>query len=416
MRIGSICSGVDGLGLGLEWAGLGAPVWQCETDRHASTVLAAHWPGVPNHGDITTIDWSKVEPVDVLCGGPPCQPISSAGKGAGTKDERWLWADAIRALGELRPRFAIFENPAALLNGGDDDEDADRDLGWWGVDEPAVDPRWFGAILGALADVGFDAWWGVLRASDVGAPHKRARLFVVAADTRCAGTGRDRGTPSRAEEPAGRSAPGHADALVARRAASSYPDCERQPGGPFGNGGPIESPEANDAHRDDAGRRGRSAPDTNGQAGRSSGNAKPGDGETADGGRRSTQLGGCDSAPADADRQRCEGSQPEPWRDLGGDDWGKYTAAVRRWEPIHGPAPNPVDRRGQLNPALSEWMMGLPAGWITDQPIPRTAQLRCAGNTVVPHCAAIVGRWLIDRFGLAYPDQPSPDRATLTVQ
>jgi len=115
---GSLFSGVDGLGLGLERAGLGPVVWQVESDRHASTVLAERFPGVPNLGDVTAVDWSEVEPVDGLVGGPPCQPASSAGKRLGVSDERWMWPEAIRAVRELRPKWCLFENPPGLLTVG----------------------------------------------------------------------------------------------------------------------------------------------------------------------------------------------------------------------------------------------------------------------------------------------------------
>ena len=72
MRIGSLFSGIDGLALGLERAGLGRTTWQAEVDPNASSVLASHWPDVPNLDDVALVDWSKIEPVDVLCGGFPC--------------------------------------------------------------------------------------------------------------------------------------------------------------------------------------------------------------------------------------------------------------------------------------------------------------------------------------------------------
>lgn len=90
MRIGSICSGIGGLELGLERAGVGSTVWQCEADEHARTVLARHWD-VPCYPDVKAQDWSKVEPVDVLTAGYPCQPFSTAGRRGGADDPRHLW-------------------------------------------------------------------------------------------------------------------------------------------------------------------------------------------------------------------------------------------------------------------------------------------------------------------------------------
>ena len=156
MRVGSLFSGIGLLDLGLENVGY-ETVWQCEHDKQASKVLAEHWPTVPNFGDITKVDWSKVESVDVIAGGFPCQPFSSAGLMKGASDERYLWPEFHRAIRCLRPRLVIVENVAALIRA----------------------PEW-GTILGDLAEAGYDARWRVLRASDVGAPHRRERVFVVA--------------------------------------------------------------------------------------------------------------------------------------------------------------------------------------------------------------------------------------------
>lgn len=157
MRLGSLFSGVGGLDLGLEACGM-TTVWQCEIDVAAAGVLARHWD-VPNHGDLTTVDWSTVEPVDVLCGGFPCQDLSYAGKGAGLAGARsGLWSEYTRAIRSLRPRHVVVENVAALVGRG------------------------MGRVLGDLAALGYDARWGCIRASDAGAPHRRERVFIVAAD------------------------------------------------------------------------------------------------------------------------------------------------------------------------------------------------------------------------------------------
>lgn len=161
LNVLSLFAGIGGLELGLERAGM-TTVGQVELDPYCQRVLARHWPEVPRHDDVrTTPEWWRSKPhpvVDVVCGGFPCQPFSTAGLRNGTTDERWGWpwmADVIRA---VRPRYVVVENVAALL----DDVDA------------------FGWLLADLATLGFDAWWDVFRASDVGAPHRRERLFVVA--------------------------------------------------------------------------------------------------------------------------------------------------------------------------------------------------------------------------------------------
>src|ERR1044071_3977450 len=101
MRIGSLCSGVGGLDLAMEAMGHEI-VWQAECDRSAGAVLAHHWPSVPNLGDISTVDWSEVEPVDAICAGYPCQDFSLAGLRKGMEGERGkVWgyvAECIRVL------------------------------------------------------------------------------------------------------------------------------------------------------------------------------------------------------------------------------------------------------------------------------------------------------------------------------
>ena len=160
MTIGSLFSGIDGLALGLERAGLGHTAWHAEVDPNASSVLASHWPDVPNLDDVSQVDWAQVEPVDVLCGGFPCQPSSSSGKRKGRADDRWLWPEMARAIRELRPRVVVVENVPGLLS----------------VDDGAG----FADVLADLATLGYDAAWGLLGAWQVGACHRRDRVFIVA--------------------------------------------------------------------------------------------------------------------------------------------------------------------------------------------------------------------------------------------
>ena len=156
MKVGSLFSGIGGLDLGLERAGM-TVAWQSEIDPYACRVLAKHWPTVPNLGDITTIDWSDVEPVDLICGGFPCQDISPGGKRVGIGGERsGLWSEFVRALRDLRPHIAVVENSG--------------DLAVRGLD----------VVLGDLCEIGFNAEWSTLSACSMGAPHMRRRLFIVA--------------------------------------------------------------------------------------------------------------------------------------------------------------------------------------------------------------------------------------------
>ena len=156
MRVGSLFSGIGGIELGLERAGF-ETAWFCEVEPYACAVLKKNWPGIPNIGDITAVDWRTVERVDVLTGGFPCQDISIAGKRRGITGERsGLWKEYLRAIRHLRPRFIIVENVARLLRSG----------------------IW--VVLEDLAKEGYDAEWRVFRAQDFGAPHKRERCFIIA--------------------------------------------------------------------------------------------------------------------------------------------------------------------------------------------------------------------------------------------
>src|SRR5438105_15193729 len=108
LTVGSLCSGFDGLPWGLELAGW--PVqrtWFSEIDPDASTVLARHWPDVPNLGDMTRVDWSRVTPVDVVAGGWPCPAFSVAGKRRGREDARALWHEVARCLEAQQPEWFL---------------------------------------------------------------------------------------------------------------------------------------------------------------------------------------------------------------------------------------------------------------------------------------------------------------------
>jgi DNA (cytosine-5)-methyltransferase 1 len=130
--------------------------WQSEIDPYACKVLAKHWPEVLNHGNIKEIDWRRVEPVDVICGGYPCQPFSTAGKRRGEKDPRHLWPWVREAISQLRPRYAILENVRGHLSLGGT------------------------TVLGEIAALGYDAEWRVVSAASVGANHRRDRVIIVA--------------------------------------------------------------------------------------------------------------------------------------------------------------------------------------------------------------------------------------------
>jgi DNA (cytosine-5)-methyltransferase 1 len=159
LTFGSLFAGIGGFDLGLERAGMRCE-WQVEIDPYARAVLAKHWPDVRRHEDVRTFPPPEGEwGVDVICGGFPCQDISSAGLRAGLAGKRsGLWYEYSRIVGTLRPRFVIVENVADLLIRGAD------------------------AVLGKLSTLGYDAEWHVIPASALGAPHKRDRVWFVAWD------------------------------------------------------------------------------------------------------------------------------------------------------------------------------------------------------------------------------------------
>ena len=406
MRMAELCAGYSGLNLSLLAAGYEVELaWYAENDPDAAAVMAHHHPGVPNLGDITAVAWRDAEPVDVLAAGYPCQDLSNAGKRAGIEGERsGIWRNVADAVRVLRPRLVCLENVASHL------------------------ARGFGRVLGDLAAIGYDATWLCLRASDLGAPHRRDRVFIVAhpadadRDTvwpqpvrigTCSGeaiAGDDREgsgglsllpTPA-SRDGAGRGSPGatlaadrfasgrrNLDDAVALLPTPAPRDSGRGSGYTDESGRPLSetvmrllpTPRATDGEKGGPNQRGSSGdlmlpsavqkllPTPTVADSRNTRNA------TAN---RSAGRAGihtnhdgwtlCDVAHAGR--------------------WGSYTAAIERWERVSGrPAPEPTSpgRRGapRLSASFVEWLMGLPGGYVTDV-LPRNAALRVLGNGLVP--------------------------------
>lgn len=159
MRIGSLFAGIGGLELGLEWAGLGRTIWQVERDAWRREQLARHWPDARRFDDVCTVSSSNLPPVDLICGGFPCQDVSSAGARAGLAGSRsGLWFEYLRIVGELRPEWVVVENVASGAR------------------------AWVDVVVSGLELAGYAAFPFPVAAADCGAPHLRERVFVICRD------------------------------------------------------------------------------------------------------------------------------------------------------------------------------------------------------------------------------------------
>ncbi|WP_199826758.1 DNA cytosine methyltransferase [Streptomyces sp. NRRL F-4707] len=430
-----------------------------DKNQYAAKILARHWPDVPNLGDITKIDWQGVldehGPVDILTGGFPCQDVSSAGRRVGLNpDSRsGLWNHMAHAISILQPKLVVIENVEGLLSApaASDMEPCPYCVGD-GHAEPVL--RACGAVLGDLASLGFDAEWGRYGADEVGAPHRRRRIIIRAwpaaldpgrlgrgdgprivgglgtagrdteasADTANLGHERDRAARD------GRPGPADGDLAAADAGGPGLevggvePDGPQLPTAERGRGEPAaDSDSVESERRGVAGVMGGQAAaepgegDQRERAGHTARDSREADADAEGDGRhegrpQSARQQGrpdaaqpCGAAPSDADRVGCRTDvldlRPEE-PDL---DWGDYEPAIRRWERVLGRrAPWPTDALGRLSPVFTEWLMGLPDGWVTDTPgLTRPAMLRALGNGVVWQQAAYALRDL-HRRALTY--------------
>jgi DNA (cytosine-5)-methyltransferase 1 len=339
--VGSLCTGYGGLDLAvLEVLG-GRVGWCADPDPHVQVITGARLPGAPNLGDITRVDWARVRRVDVISAGFPCEDLSAAGKGAGIKEgtRSGLWISVAAAVRALRPQLVFVENVEAL--------------------------RWrrpgLGRVLGDLAQAGYDTCWCCVRASDLGLPHRRERMFLLAHPTPRPGRPTRR-PPCRSSGQAPGRAPGRAPCRPVSRVSARA-------------GGAVV------AHR-----AGRGLP-TQLATGLPRGAAPSGP---------ALRCGQHVHTPPRVD----PAGVMNPERHNTRVDWGPYTSAIRRWETVSGrPAPFPTEATasGRLGVRARwvEWLMGLPAGWVTDLPIPRSAQIRALGRGVIPQQGAFALRQLL---------------------
>lgn len=355
LRVGSLFSGYGGLDLAVEEVFNARTIWFSEINELVARVFQSHWPDAPNFGDITTIDWNTVPPVDILCGGFPCQDVSTVGKMAGLKPgtRSGLWAHMAAAIDALQPEWVVIENVRGLLSApairatpeGDDDEQHNLESATksgatsrgvesdpWDLGEAAARPlRAAGAVLGDLVDLGYDAQWIGLPASAIGAPHPRFRVFILA-----------------------------------RRAVPDPPRVRR-------------------------GARGRDLATGQGATGNHRAQSPDHRPRPARAGRLSAAVR--TGQPVEPDRGTVQ-------------RWGRYAGAIVRWEHITGrPAPAPAllnEATGpRPAPSFVEWLMGLEEGWVTDPQHGLTVpqQLTALGNGVLPRQAVACIDALIAKIG-----------------
>jgi DNA-cytosine methyltransferase len=294
--VGSLFSGAGLLDIGLHQAGI-RHGWFVERDEWRCGLLEQRFPGVPVHDDIRTVGADNLARVDGVVGGFPCKGASSAGKRTGlAHPETALWSEFERVVRELRPRYVLVENVAAILS----------------LHDGAV----WGTVLGDLAALGYDVAWDCVPASAVGAPHGRDRVFAVAhaQDGRWAAAA-DAGEPGGLGRHVGAAVGAAADPDGARRPAGwqpKRPECDWV--GDVVDEDVAEA--AADAERRVHGRTGRADVPSAARAGEA----------------EAPQRERLRSDAANGDRGICV-------------EWGDYQPAITRWEHVHGPAPEPLIRR-----------------------------------------------------------------------
>ncbi len=346
LTLASLCTGYGGLDMAAMAVLGGTLAWCADNDKHTSEIIAARYPGISNYGDLTQLDWSKAPPVDIICAGFPCQDISYSGKGLGIEKgaRSGIWKNIVTGIRALRPTLIIVENVAAIRTRG------------------------LARVLGDLATLGYDSVWTSVRASDIGAPHRRERVFIL----------------------------GHVNNAEARGLLTiAHALCQREPRWPACLQAHRSRPSGQTLRRgDDASHREQR------QAGTQSATrtAPYAAGQQRDQGFTQTakQQRQFDASFSSDRAGHQTGS-------VGEIAWGRYEAAIRRWERLTGRlAPYPVElgTKGQprLAPVFSEWLMGLPRGFVTSLDLPYGAQHRALGNGVLPQQAA---RALVELVTLA---------------
>lgn len=353
--IGSLFTGYGGLDMAVRMAldPSARLAWTSDVEPGPCRLAAVRWPGVPNLGDVTQVDWSTAEPVDIICGGSPCQDLSLAGRRAGMAPgtRSGLWQSMFEAIKTLRPSLVVWENvKGSLTSGAFSFVESEQGLLGDGANGPLL--RAAGRVVGDLASIGYDAQWCTFRASDVGAPHQRERLFI---------TGHPAGKPWQLRGLAGTGEAAGRGTLGKSRGSDRAP------------GTLIPTPQATNATASSAGY-GANLHEVARELlpNQWAGNSVMG-------------------------LPRASGKPPEKSSRVESPDYGVYAPAIARWEQVLGrPAPAPTvpptreGGRARLSTRFVEWIMGVEDGHVTggDLGLTREQQLRLLGNGVVPQQGA----------------------------
>lgn len=371
--IGSLFTGYGGLDMGVAMAldPDARVAWTSDVEPGPCKLAAVRWPDTPNLGDITQINWDDVEPVDIICGGSPCQDLSLAGKRAGmaTGTRSGLWSSMAAAIETIRPRLVVWENVQGALSArAYSPVESEPTMLGNGATQPAL--RAAGRVAGDLAGLGYSTAWRVVRASDAGVPHQRARFFLIGYPDGQPWDMRRPTTPQQAQgrRPLGQPTGPSLDTLMPTPTASDHKAGRHQDGTGHSLTQAVQllpAPQATYAPR-----------------------SSPGYGPNL----HEAAINLLQINP------KLE-ETPRPLQAT----FGTYAPAIARWEKVTGraapPPTNPPRRAGgkpQLSARFVEWLMGLPDGHVTspDLALPREHQLQLLGNGVVPQQAALAVRQL----------------------
>jgi DNA (cytosine-5)-methyltransferase 1 len=376
MKYGSFCTGYGGLDLAVETYFEDAEMlWYSEVDKNCNKILEHRFPGVTNIGDLTQIEnWNEIPKVDLICAGFPCQPYSTAGLDRkGDEDERAIFQYIADSLGVLGFPELFLENVAGILTLGGT------------------------SVIGSLTEIGYDCQWQIVRASDAGACHRRARWFCIASHSdskrKRSGATRTIRAKGASEQQIDKIRPDGSDRLPENASInSSHAGGPGEIQGESGGKGLLQE-RGGGRNRDKVRPVGSS-----GVFGASTDSSRvgqfKGSGQfSEEGGWETTQQKSGDIKPsrsdelvADSSFERSQRHREHGLSETSGQehsDWGGYGTAVRRWEGITGRTAPPGLKDGKLSSSFVEWMMGLPLGYITDLGLSRVAELKALGNGVV---------------------------------